>query len=439
MSQTAWEFVRAQQAIHPPRHPTDEEVGAFADRFGLRQEDCAADNRDTAHRLLDRISPGLPSAVLILVQEGRVAVGEVEIDTANAYLKPMADGDFAVLFHSGLSRFIYRIARPLATGLTVDDQSPRNEAFDLPELARVIAEVFWWYQETGLAFGPSYDIRAEDILLASALTTYSESFLLAHELGHVYASQTDEWRQGCDPASELLREEHVADAVGVLTLLKAEMGPHPRALPVAYAGAELALQIWQLMESVGMSFVDGTHPPAADRVRHLRAFVRKNCASEDAFAALLSLALKIDGVFTRVGQVLLDPGEHDAAFERAASSVTEAALKLVRRCTGEMVPNYSTFYVEFPRLLAKGYPEAILERVVVKIAREMKAARQHLPKKSDWKSPPRWTHAEQAHIRQWGVNFQGFKLLYGVSKFLGSPVQELFTSVLDRELKDSSE
>lgn len=439
MVQTAREFIEAQQAVHPPRRPTAEQAQAVADSYGLHQADAVASERDYAEKLLGLLQPGLPPVIVELMRNGRIAVGEVGHDSANAYLTPL-NGDFAIVLHSGLPQFVYRIARPLVTALRTQ-ASDASGSIPTSELARIIAEVFWWYQETGIAFGPAYSTTSQDIVLASAVATYAEAFLVGHEIGHVFASQSDTWRQGCAPDDLVLREEYVADTAGVLTLLKAVQagrGPHPRDLQVAYAGAELALQIWQLMATVGMTFVDGTHPPSARRIDNLRGVVRDHCASEDDFLALTALARGVQDVLTEVARILLDPKEHEAAYERAASEVSGAVLNLVEHCTGGMVPDYSTFYEQFPRVLSRGYPAVIVERVVVKIAREMKAAQDALPKKADWKTPPEWTEAEQAVIRRWGLRFQGFKLFYGMSEFLGGPVAQLFMNALERELRDGA-
>jgi len=54
----------------------------------------------------------------------------------------------------------------------------------------------------------------------------------------------------------------------------------------------------------------------------------------------MSMAKQIEAVFSEVGQILLDPGEHEAAFARAAPNVTESVLELVEQCTGVVVPGY---------------------------------------------------------------------------------------------------
>jgi len=313
----------------------------------------------------------------------------------------------------------------------------------VPELARVIAEIFWWYQETELAFGPDYEIERSQVVLASALATYAETFLLAHEFGHIYAAQSSEWRKGAKGTNSIdSLEEHVADMAGLLTLLKAVQegrGPFPRELPVAYAGAELALQIWHLMGRIGMTFVDGDHPPATERIAGLRVVLRQHCSSDGDYDAVTSLASGIEKLFEEVGEIILDPREHQLGYERAAERLVNDLRALIRKCTGGIVPDYMTFYQEAPRILAQGYPEVILERVVGEVAREFRAAGKMLPKESGEGGGRDWTEEERQAIRKWGNYFQAFKLFLGLTQHLAEPVSAIYQAALDREMGRAEE
>lgn len=440
MPQSAHEYVKAQQIEHPPRRPTEEQIKGFADSYGLNPDDARRDlkKEDYVQKLVEIIVPGLPTGVVELLNKDQIAVGELGQPSVNAYLKALPEGQYAVLFHTGLCEFLYRVARPLATLLTRESEEHRSEGLELPELARVIAEIFWWYQETGIAFGPGYEIGRSQVVLASALATYAEAFLLAHEFGHIYATQSTDWHEGVTEADSIdSLEEHVADMVGVLTLLKAVQegrGPYPRELPVAYAGAELALQIWHLMARIGMTFVDGDHPPADERIAGLRVVLRQQCSSDGDYDAVTSLASEIEKIFEAVGEIILDPNEHQLGYERAAERLVNDLWTLIRRCTGGMVPDYMTFYQEAPRILAQGYPEAILERVVGEVAREFKAAGKTLPEKSAEGGGRDWTESERQAIRQWWNHFQAFKLFLGLTQHLAEPVAGIYQGVLDREM-----
>jgi hypothetical protein len=439
MTQSARDYVLARQVEFPPRRPTEQDTKDFAGRFGLDPADLLDDQReDYAQYLLATIVSGLPTPLRQLIDDGRVAVGEVGQNSANAYIERVG-GDYAILFHSGLREFLYRIARPLSTTLFPE---PSESGLGTPELARVVAEIFWWYQATGSAYGPAYNITKRQIVLASALATYAELFLLAHELGHIYATESPAWRAGVEVDAIAAQEEHVADMAGLLTLLGAVQrghGPYPQDLRVAYAGAELAFHVWHTMANVGMVFVDGDHPPAEDRIEGLRVVVRQHCASDGDYEAVISLANQLHTMFANVTNLIADPREHEVSYERAAEVLVGELRALVQRCTAGVVPDYMTFYQEAPPLLSRGYPTVILERVVARVVCELKAASKALPGELGKRPNRDWSEPERQAIHAWGNAFQAFKLFFGLTQHLSDPVAAVYRSVLDTHMGDGTD
>jgi hypothetical protein len=439
MTQSVRDYVLAKQVEFPPRRPREADIKDFAARFGVDPAGVLEDQReDYAQRLLASVVPGLPAPLRQLIDDGRVAVGEVGRDSANAYLERVG-ADYAILFHSGLAELLYRIARPVSTALFPE---ANESSLGTPQLARVVAEIFWWYQATGSAYGPAYDISKRQIVLASALATYAELFLLAHELGHIYATESPAWRAGIEVEALAAQEEHVADMAGVLTLLGAVQqghGPYPQDSRVAYAGAELAFYVWHTMAKCGMVFVDGDHPAAEDRIEGLRVVVRQHCPSGEDYEAVTSLANRLRGLFADVADIITDPGEHDAFYEREAGVLVGELRALVQRCTGGMVPDYMTFYQEAPRLLSQGFPTVVLERVVAQAASELKAATRALPGEPGERPNRDWSEPERQAIHAWGNAFQAFKLFYGLSQHLVDPVAAVYRSALDTHMGDETD
>jgi hypothetical protein len=444
LPQSAQDYVKAQQIKHPPRRPTEQQIRDLAAGYGLNPDEVLRNyqEKDYAHRLFEIIVPGLPTSVADLLDKGQIAVGEIGQHSANAYLRVLPDGQYAVLFHSGLAELLYRVARPVSMVLTKDSKDD-SEGLTVPELARVIAEIFWWYQESEIAFGPSHETGRCQVLLANAIATYAEAFLLAHEFGHIYATQSSDWRYGAGETHSLdSLEEHLADMTGLLTLLKSVEeghGPYPRELPVAYAGAELALQIWHVMSQLGVSFVDGDHPPADERIEGLRVVLRQHCSADSDYDAVISFAKGIEKIFSEVVEIVRDPREHRLHYERAADRLVINLRALVSRCTGGIFPDYATFYQEAPRLLDEGYPEVVVERVVSQVAKEFKAAVKLLPQEERKSLDREWTETERQAMRQCQGHFQAFKLFLGLTQYLAEPVAGIYQAVLDREMKSIEE
>lgn len=142
---------------------------------------------DYAERLLSHLSPRLPVELRQLFAEGAIAVGEVKDPKPNAFTRTLGPGEYAIIFNSGLRDFIYRIARVLATRFVPRTTSKEDEPqiSDISDTARLIAEIFWWFQETEQAFGPRYSTTQQQVQIASLLATEAEILLLAHEIGHV--------------------------------------------------------------------------------------------------------------------------------------------------------------------------------------------------------------------------------------------------------------
>jgi len=179
---------------------------------------------DLGDYLYSQLQSRLPIELEQLFTDGYIAVGSINDESPEAYVEKVGDNGYAIVFHTGLKNFIYRIARALATRFFPSDSSSEHRAPQLAETARVIAEIFWWYQETGTAFGPSYEISDQQIQVASMLATEAEVFLLAHEIGHVVAdaglAAQFIQRATAIGALEHHSDEHAADAIGLRIALE---------------------------------------------------------------------------------------------------------------------------------------------------------------------------------------------------------------------------
>ena len=331
---------------------------------------ASVNKMDYASHLLERLLPRLPPVVRDLFDVGKVAVGTVQDSAPNAFTTSIDPEGFAIIFHSGLRDFVFRVARIVATHfIPASDGKPLGTSPEIVDTARRIAEVFWWCQETGAAFGPAYPIADYQVKLASMLATECETFLLAHEIGHVLDELSNHGHPffaeiGEEPPFHI-REEHYADLLGlwiVMELHNENAVRDPFLTPLVYAGAEFALQLYRCLELVGLP-IGGTHPAAGDRVVRLRELMAKRCEDTATWEAISAMAIGIEQLFEQIMDLLGDPCEHDAYFRREAAAAIDELTKLLQDCSEEPVPKYSSFYSAAGAIFDRGYPEVMLEEV----------------------------------------------------------------------------
>jgi hypothetical protein len=248
-------------------------------------------------------------------EHGFIVCAEINDPAPRAYMQPLDEG-YAIVFTSGLRGLIYRVARIIATRFVPEGGSDvKLEVTTFAETARVLAEAFWWVQMTGRAFGPDYPITQQQVLIASRLASEAETFLLAHEIGHII----DEASNHTNPIFRKLgssltfdhRTEYVADAIGLRLALETTNTAEKRSaenLAFTYAGIEFALQVYHALEQVGLEFAN-THPSASSRLRFIRSEIRAGCPSK-LFRALTSMASAIETLISEAIKIIKDPGEH---------------------------------------------------------------------------------------------------------------------------------
>jgi hypothetical protein len=435
------EYIRSLQSKFPP----PKQISADALSW-LKSLDLPAnfdinsyqydDSEDYAEKLFAIIKPGLLGFLDTISKQDRVAVGEIGSGTANVYWEQIGN-DYAVVFCSGLRDFLYRVARPIAASMKIgSDLSTHTLPF--PELARVIAEIFWWYQEAQIAWGPLYEIDFANIIVGSALATYAECFLFAHEFGHIYVSEMKKEKSQLDEELTDYDEEYAADSIGFQILITAGLaksGPMPD-IPIVYAGVEFALHVWRIMDRLGIQFV-GPHPQATDRIINLRQQLQMACKSEEDYLYALRFAKDIEHILDMVSDIIIDPSEHEAAYDRAAQKIVEEMWDLVKKCVGEMWPDYSRFYSEAPKIFAKGFPTVLIDKVVVEICKRFKEYQNKIPQIKEFSKKKKTAEEEEKmhnEIMTWGAYFQMFKLFNGMHLFMEGPLAEIYKSAIEREM-----
>ena len=373
---------------------------------------------DFGQYLYSQLHPRLPPELRELFTEGYIAVGALHDDSPNAFVKHLGDDGYAIVFHTGLKDFLYRLARVLSTrffpslGVQADRQA---EAPPLHETARIVAEVFWWYQETGRTFGPSYEITDQQIQVASMLATEAELFLLAHEIGHIIAdagldSEFSERITGFSVAAGDY-DEHAADAIAFRLVMQIH-GPQsqlkPSLVQLRYAGVEFALRVFATLERLGFTF-DSTHPAAGRRLDFIRAEVRRLVPDEQAWTSLSVLARGVEALFDEMAKIIEDPGEHESFYVRSAESVVARLTELLDKCTGGMVPDYVGFWMMAGEIFGEGYSHRMLSEIAVVASQFFRDV------------------TEMRHDSNARVNFQKFKLFRSfIDGYTTEPARSLF-------------
>lgn len=417
---TPADYIRSLQRDRPKPSMTVAEVKRALARFEsppereITQAVRAFNKSDYAQRLLDDIRGRFAPNVLAVIDSGRIAVGEIESDEIGAYSVPLATGH-AVVLQSATHRFIYRIARILSTRFVVTGSD--HHSMPIEVTARIMAEAFWWYQETGRAFGPDYPVTAGQLHMANLLTYETMSFLLCHEIAHALADQHGGAAYLAEAKAAPHLDEHGADALGALLALGigAPGGLRPNDdMALSYAGIEFALQIYAVLEDLGVTFAD-SHPGARARLRLIKDVIAERCGG-DSWRVLTSLSAGIEHVFGTIARVIADPGEHAAFFEREAQSVAAALDALLDACATVPVPNYARFYQEAGELVERGYTHRLLARIA-EVTAQFHQALEETP-----------TMARQERIKR----FQKFKLLVGwIDQWLNEPARTLFRAALE--------
>jgi hypothetical protein len=405
--------------------PELREIGA---KSGLTPEKMLqqVNSQDFAEYLISLLTPRLPRSICDLFKAGWIVAGEIDDPAPQLYVERIDTTGYAIVLHSGLRSLIYRVARILSTRFwPMDDRADEHEHPGIEETARLVAEVFWWIQETGRAFGPSYPIRDHQIQIANLLALETEQFLIAHEIGHILDLESEHKNPVFLALDQNLdsehREEHAADLFGVFLAMQLN-DPRPKSDPhvaVTYAGIEFALEIYRALEVLGFPF-KASHPTASSRLQVIRADMRRRCTTPETWQQLSTFAVGIDHLFDVMIRIIQNPGEHGEFFDRSAQAIVTELDGLLTECSGGVVPDYATFYTKAGAIFDRGYSHQLLERVA-ETATDFRTDVQRFSKNGG-------RPGHEASVR-----FQKFKLLFAFTReHMTEPARTLFLQAMDR-------
>jgi len=416
----AQQRLSALQANHPLPVIDTTRLGQVLEELHLPIQALDTKSLDRVKHLYDGLRPGLHPALQASVERGQIVMGEVGVSSPCAYIARLADDQSLIVMHSGLFEFLYRIARPLSATVFRVEGDADQVGIERAELARIVCEIFWWQLETDGHLGPGYPITSEQKRIANLLAHSAESFLLAHELGHALVALNGDVGMDGLPISAA-QEEALADRLGLHMYLTARtvnvVNPEPLLLSLHCAGAELALQVWDVMSKLKMPFVDGVHPPSRARIEGLRAMLREFVESDEVLDELLRLPKLLEETFDEVTRIVgAGGGEHASLFDQQGKELVLAIHASLDKCAAETIPDYVTFYSEAVDFMNQGYAHQVLSDVFNKVAAEFAVMRAQLG------------HFGAGEL----LKFNRFKLLIGLSDQLPEPAKSLFSASLAR-------
>jgi len=325
-------------------------------------------NKDWAFNLFEMLGPLLPNEVTKILNSSNVAVGTVTNSSPSIYVKEL-DSGFAIVFHSGLKDFIYRVSRIISTRFeSTNSCSFKDNKNDLKHVARHIAEVFWWMKATGTAFGPEYNINSEQQKLAGYIAMESEIFFMAHEVGHIiYGSENSSEAYAeifNDDIPLIHKEEHIADIFAMTTvmgLFKTDKQNDLFTSQLKYASIEFTLQIFRILESLNI-ISNNSHPSSKNRLTKIRERMKQFC-TEEVWNNISVIALGIEKLFDEIETICHDPKELSSYYEKEADVLANTLDQLLDKCVGNVTPDYHSFYSEAGKLFSVGYPQKFIEHI----------------------------------------------------------------------------
>lgn len=297
---------------------------------------------DLGKELYARLEQRLPMNIGELFKTGVAVIGEIGVLTPGAFAQPVWPSGYTIQVHTGLSRFLYSISRVLAaramTFSGTDGGRIQHPSDTIEKTVEVIDKIFFTLMDAGKIATPSdYEISFEQKQMASALSTHAETFVVAHEIGHIHLWST----QFGSLETHSLEQESEADKIALALILGVVANPIATkniSMRMAYAGAEFAVRVFAGLEHLGYKFDEGMHPLPSRRLEEIRNLARDFCVSHRRFMQLSTIAFTYDQLLEEVERRL---AEHQAPGQFVLGVTSERLLStmmvLIEECIKNMV------------------------------------------------------------------------------------------------------
>jgi hypothetical protein len=283
--------------------------------------------------------------------EGPV-VAALPSTSVNAESSIAPDGRAVIVVNQGVEAFLYNFMRVFATELRFTDEQ-NAVPLDRDQKIRLLTQLMDW-ANTPMTVPRmhTFDATAHQREFASQVTTEAARFVVAHEFAHVFlhhhasagrreANINGHRVEVSDPSWE---QEYAADRSAMNMMMEMSVRGALRG-DFPFAAVELLFQATGLLEELADLPNSGTHPPAADRLRALRADLEQSDATEQTRLGLTQVARWLEVELDKVRDPVLD------AARRGHVETRQLVEQLLVDCTTAAIPDYERFAAGIEPLL----------------------------------------------------------------------------------------
>jgi hypothetical protein len=285
-----------------------------------RQEDFPPwTGRDRVPDLFAGMAPTLPASLTEMLRSGSLALGEVGEPGIRAKRENLGNNEFSVEVYSGLMEFFATVCGLLCSaGTHTTPTHVEQPGVSREEVIQAIARLFTDWRDGHYAQRfqrPVITAGAAAAATAQRLETHAVLFVIAHELGHVFI-ESDEAFDAVAP-DEWGGAESTADYAAIKLLLR--YAPAADRYRSSFAGALIAVRIFNCLEKMGAKF-DGTHhPPPGVRLQLIKSYLLKVLGSDYAYTRYSVGGLAMDEYLESVENQL---SNQSTATEQTAERVS---------------------------------------------------------------------------------------------------------------------
>lgn len=330
-----------------------------------RQEDFPPwTGRDRVPGILAGLASTLPPTLQEMFRSGSLALGEVGEPGIRAKRENLGNNEFSVEVYSGLMEFFATVCVLLCSaGTHTTPTHVERPGVSRDDVIQAIARLFTDWRDGYYAKPfqrPAITAGEAAAATAQRLETHAVLFVIAHELGHVFIESDEDF--DAVPPDEWGGAESTADYAAIKLLFR--YAPVADRYRSAFAGALIAVRIFNCLEKMGAKF-DGTHhPPPGVRLQLIKSYMQKVLGSDYAYTRYSVGGLAMDEYLESVENQL---SNQSTATEQTAERVS-ARLWMILEAGG--MKSLSPEHVRRDLLMTvERVPEPVLREVATNFRR----------------------------------------------------------------------
>lgn len=265
--------------------------------------------KDLGREVYSLLEPHLPASVKNVFASGSAVIGEIGILSPAAYANRISKGKYWIEVYSGLAPFFDALSRAMYSSMNMIGAGAAAEApaTSMEQADLAMERILRHFATTRGIVASTCVLSESQEVLARKLAESAESFVVAHELGHVLIWQ-QEGSKAFSPEHEILADKI---ALSIVAGIQTEGTPPPLdVVSGAYAGAEFALRVFSALNRLGYEFrTEDPHPYPKDRLESLRQLASGMFGNLYGFIYVSSLAFSHDFLLERMEQRVTAPAD----------------------------------------------------------------------------------------------------------------------------------